>query len=76
MASVAAEAGVTGAGSAQVEVVRRRGSDSSYVFVINHGEAPTRVAASGHELITEQDVDGEIEIAGGSVRIIREAAVA
>jgi beta-galactosidase len=76
MASVAAEAGVTGAGSAQVEVVRRRGSDSSYVFVINHGEAATRVAASGHELITEQDVDGEIEIAGGSVRIIREAAVA
>ncbi|MFG6477222.1 beta-galactosidase [Microbacterium sp. P06] len=78
-ARVVAEAGVTAtarmrAGS-DVETVRRRGENADYLFVINHGGDVAVAEATGHDLVTDAAVSGEIEIPGGSVRIIREEAL-
>jgi len=76
---VAAEAGVRPAavvrgGDGALEVVRRRGSDASYLFVVNHGDTVAVAEASGFELITGATGAGDIEVPGGAVRIIREEA--
>lgn len=78
---LAAEAGVRPAadvrgGDGALEIVRRKGADASYLFVVNHGGAPASVAARGAELITEMPVAGDLVVPGGAVRIIREEAAA
>ena len=76
---VAAEAGaarpVRVSAGADVETVRRRGENAAYMFVINHGHDAAVVEATGHDLVTDAAVSGEIEIPGGSVRIIREESL-
>ena len=64
--------GATGA----VEIVRRRGVDASYLFVLNHGETPVVVETAGRELITGMPVAGSVDVPGAAVRIIREEAAA
>lgn len=81
LARAAADAGVRPAadvrgGDGALEIVRRRGSDASYLFVINHGASTASVTARGVELITEAPVAGDLEVPGGAVRIIREEAAA
>lgn len=81
MGRIAQEAGVrpaakvTGENGA-IEIVRRRAADASYLFVVNHGDAAASVEVSGHELITEMPVAGNVDVPGGAVRIIREEAAA
>ncbi len=73
LARIVAEAGVGSlSGTSDVEVVRRRGADADYLFVINHGEQPARVSASGFELVTGEAVADYVAVGAGAVRIIRE----
>lgn len=72
---MAPAAKVTG-GSGALEIVRRRGADASYLFIVNHGDAAASAEASGFELITEVPVAGNVDVPGGAVRIIREEAAA
>jgi beta-galactosidase len=81
MAGVAERAGVRPAArvhgaDAAVEIVRRRGADAAYLFVINHGAADVDVDVDGFELVTGVPVAGRIAVPGGAVRIIREEAAA
>lgn len=76
LGALAAEAGVHSLGSKDLEIVRRRGDDASFLFIINHGESVARVTASGHELVTDQRVEGDVDVAAGAVRIIREEVAA
>jgi beta-galactosidase len=78
---IAEEAGVRPAavvrgGDGALEIVRRRGADAAYLFVVNHGPTAAVAEASGYELVTESTVTGDIEVPAGAVRIIREEAAA
>lgn len=57
-----------------VEVVRRRGSDGSWLFVINHTADGQTVAARGLELLSGRPVDGQLDVAPGAVAVVRESA--
>lgn len=59
----------------RVEVVRRRSGEHTYLFVINHSDQDHELEAHGFELIAQTPVDGDLLIAGGDVRIIREHPV-
>jgi beta-galactosidase len=59
-------------GNSQVEIVRRSAPDRSYLFIINHGEEPITVPATGDELVTDSRVNTDVVVPGGSVRVIRE----
>ncbi|UFN46225.1 beta-galactosidase [Nocardioides okcheonensis] len=56
-----------------VEVTRRVGDGASWLFVINHGDAPAPVPVSGVDLVTGTDVDGDLVVAPGGVAVVREA---
>jgi beta-galactosidase len=72
------EAGVVpvAANRAGVEVVRRVANDDSarsWVFVLNHTDDPVTVPLTGHDLMTDQAVDGAITVAPEGVAVVREA---
>ncbi|MBD8022667.1 beta-galactosidase [Microbacterium gallinarum] len=69
-------AAVVRGGDGALEIVRRRGADAAYLFVVNHGPTAALAEASGFELVTESSVTGDIEVPAGAVRIIREEAAA
>ena len=49
-----------------VEVVRRTGADGArFLFVINHTDGVASVPATGTDLLTGTDVQGEVEVAAG-----------
>jgi len=60
-----------GAGSA-VEAVRRRGEQGTFLFVINHGDGPVRVPASGEDLVTGSRVEWLFLLPAGACAIIEE----
>jgi beta-galactosidase len=67
---VTREAGIVPCGpetDGSVEVVRR----GDYVFVINHGDADVKYAATGEELLTGQRVEGMLDVPAGAVRVVR-----
>jgi beta-galactosidase len=76
LARVVAETGldVLPGASAEVEVTRRVGEESSWLFVVNHGDGPAEVATHGHELVTGRDVNGDLVVPAGGVAVVREAA--
>ncbi|MFD2768189.1 beta-galactosidase [Micromonospora eburnea] len=55
-----------------VEVVRRRGNDRSWLFVINHGDAEARLAVTGTELLNGGGCAGELVVPAGEVAVVRE----
>ena len=75
LARVLAEAGVgplVAGLPPRVEVVRRRGAEAGYTFVLNHTGEPVTVALSGVELITgEQLGNGSLAVPAGGVRVVR-----
>jgi beta-galactosidase len=75
LATAAAKAGVPVpvATPDGVELVRRRGAEHDYLFVINHTDAAFDVRATGTELTTATTVDGSLAVAGGEVRVVRES---
>jgi len=66
-------AGVEMHDRAGVEVVRRHGADTSYLFVLNHTAAAAQVPASGTDLVSGRDCAGVVDVAAGSVAVVREA---
>ena len=82
----ATDAGVSLAAGhpAGVEIVRRVGASASWLFIINHTDAPFEYRTQGTEIITGADVgirasaDGEISqngalhVPSGAVRVVRE----
>jgi beta-galactosidase len=73
-ARVVAEAGIEPVADTVpgVEVVRRRGDVASYLFVLNHTGDPAQVPANGFNLLTDEAVDGKLDLAAGDVAVIRE----
>ena len=66
--TAAAAAGVTaepGAGRG-VEIIRRRGADRAYRFVINTTDRPVEVDAVGDDLVTQSRVTGTIVVPAGA----------
>ncbi len=57
-----------------VEAVRRRGEGGSFLFLLNHTDAPARVPASGTDLLTGAEASGELELPAGAVAVLRETA--
>lgn len=54
------------------EIVRRRGEDASYVFVVNHGDTELVADVRGTELITGTAVEDRLRVPFGAVRVVRE----
>ncbi|MEI3847684.1 MULTISPECIES: beta-galactosidase [unclassified Microbacterium] len=81
LARIAERAGVRPAAEVRgpegaVEIVRRRGADASYLFIVNHSESDAELTATGFELVTGMPAAGCVSVPGGAVRIIREEAAA
>ena len=56
-----------------VEVVRRRGADGSWLFLINDTDAEQRVDVTGHDLVTDRPVGPAAVLPPGGVAVVREA---
>jgi len=50
-----------------LEVVRR----GRYLFVLNRGDLPAGVPATGTDLLTGERVDGEVRVAAGAAAVVR-----
>ncbi|MBO3101934.1 beta-galactosidase [Cellulomonas fengjieae] len=59
---------------ADVEVVRRRGADHDYLFVLNHSGAPARVAGPGLDLVGGDRTDNGVRVVPGGYLVVREDA--
>ncbi|MEE1833074.1 beta-galactosidase, partial [Streptomyces sp. SP17KL33] len=57
---------------AGVEVVRRRGTDADYLFLIDHSGRGAEVPADGVELLTGKPVNGSVTVPEGGVAVVRE----
>ena len=71
---VVAEAGVERLpGAAEdVEVTRRVGEDTSWLFVINHGTEDAQVPVTGTELVSGRSVADDLVVPAGAVAVVRE----
>ena len=58
-----------------VEMVRRTGDGTSYLFVINHTTAAAEVPATGTDLVSGQSCLGTLQVAAGGVAVVREGTV-
>ncbi|MDX3733525.1 beta-galactosidase [Streptomyces caniscabiei] len=58
---------------AGVEVVRRRGTDADYLFLIDHAGHGAEIPAEGVELLTGKPVVGSVTVPEGGVAVVREA---
>jgi beta-galactosidase len=75
IAQVADAAGVAATlpGAPSVEAVRRRHADGrSYLFLLNHGDAPAVVDARGVDLLTGDAWPGPTTVPAGRVVVLRE----
>ncbi|MEU2507428.1 beta-galactosidase [Streptomyces sp. NPDC007863] len=75
VAAAAEDAGLPGRPSLprDVEVVRRAGAHSHYVFVLNHTDAEAKVPLDGPgtELLADGAVRGTLTVPAGGVRVVR-----
>lgn len=56
-----------------LEVTRRTGESGSFLFAINHDlERPRMLSATGLDLVSGRECDGDFAIAAGGVAVIRE----
>jgi beta-galactosidase len=54
-----------------VEAVRRERDGRTYLFLLNHGDVPVEVAASGVDVLDGSEHDGTVALATGGVRVLR-----
>ncbi|MFD7160695.1 Beta-galactosidase C-terminal domain [Kribbella sp. NPDC059898] len=57
-----------------METVRRRAGDTTWTFRINHSTQDVVVPATGVELVTGKDVDGELTVPAGGYAVVRSSA--
>ncbi len=55
-----------------LDVIRRVGDGSSYLFLINHTDAERTASASGRDLVTGERHDGTVRVASGAVVVVEE----
>jgi beta-galactosidase len=55
-----------------VEVIRRRGAEADYLFLIDHTGSGAAVTAGGVELLTGKPVHGLVDVPAGGVAVVRE----
>jgi len=56
-----------------LEAVRRSHADGrTFLFLLNHTDAPVDVATKGADLVTGKDIDGIVTVPPGGVALIRE----
>jgi beta-galactosidase len=55
-----------------VEATRRVGDDGAWLFLLNHTDAATEVAATGYDLVTDRRIDGVLTLPAGAVAVVRE----
>jgi beta-galactosidase len=55
-----------------VEATRRSDGDGSWLFLLNHTDAEQTVRATGHDLVSDQAVDGSVRLVPGGAAVIRE----
>lgn len=60
---------------AGVEVVKRRGADADYLFLIDHAGRGAEIPADGVELLTGKPVTGSVTVPEGGVAVVREPIV-
>jgi len=58
-----------------VEVVRRRGDGTSYLFVLNHTGSPAEVPVTGTDLVSGRACAGTVRVAAGGVAVVREEGI-
>lgn len=56
-----------------VEVVRRRAGETTWLFVLNHTEAPVEVPATGLELVAARPVNVSLAVPPGGYAVVRQA---
>ncbi|WP_350275174.1 beta-galactosidase [Kribbella sp. HUAS MG21] len=54
-----------------LETVHRRRGDTTWTFLINHGEQEAVAPAAGVELVTGEQVDGAVTVPGGGYAVLR-----
>ncbi|WP_062515960.1 beta-galactosidase [Demequina gelatinilytica] len=70
--AVYADAGIEASGLPEtLEVVTRHGAAEDFVIAVNHGEDAARVPVAGIDLLTGTETDGELEVPGGGVAVVR-----
>ena len=57
---------------AGIEAVRRVGSDSSFLFLINHGTETAHLAVRGYDLVQDRAVAGRLSLQPGRCAAVRE----
>ncbi len=73
LARVCADAGVVATGTTPgVETVRRRSTDASYLFLLNHDDRDATVAATGLDLLSGSQYAGAVLVPAGGVVVLRE----
>lgn len=75
LAEVVREAGVPRVAAVPpgVEALRRHSEDGrSWLFLVNHTDAPVEVTCRGRELVHDEPVDGRYALAAGAVAVMRE----
>lgn len=58
---------------ADVEVVRRRGDDATFVFALNHGTEPAVLPIAGTDLVSGAVNEAELRLPGGAVAVVQRA---
>jgi beta-galactosidase len=58
--------------AADVELVRRRGPDGSWLFILNHSAEKVTVGASGHDLLSGQHLSDPLQLAPGGCAVLRQ----
>ncbi|WP_062291364.1 beta-galactosidase [Demequina phytophila] len=70
--AVYADAGVEASGNPEtLEVVTRHGAAEDFVVAVNHGTDAARLPVAGIDLLTGVETDGELEVPGGGVAVVR-----
>ena len=57
---------------AGVEVVRRESDRRAFLFVLNHLDQNVSIKVSGHDMVKDEPVDGELLVEAGGFTVIRE----
>ncbi len=57
---------------AGVEVVRRESPSHSFLFVLNHRDEDLALKVSGHDMLNDEPVDGDLTVGAGAFTVIRE----
>jgi beta-galactosidase len=53
-------------------VVRRKGPQGSYLFVLNHSQVASTIITNGYDLVSQQETTGALTVEPGGSAVVRE----